>query len=151
MTAFTLTTVAEAIGVTRAARQVGIPAVVGLTVETDGALASGPGLAEAIEAVDAATDGYPAYFMVNCAHPTHFADRLDGDGAWRERLRAVRANASTMSHEELDESEELDGGDPADLAQRYRGLDAALPGLAVVGGCCGTDARHVRAIADALA
>jgi S-methylmethionine-dependent homocysteine/selenocysteine methylase len=148
VTAITMTYVEEALGVTRAATAAGIPAAISFTVETDGRLPSGQGLGEAIEQVDAETDGAPAYFMINCAHPTHF-DGVVTDGAWRERVRGVRANASTMSHAELDEATELDDGDPADLGARYAALREGLPTLNVVGGCCGTDDRHVREIVAA--
>jgi len=146
--AMTMTYVEEAIGVVEAARSAGIPAAISFTVETDGRLPSGQPLGEAIEQVNAETGGGAAYFMINCAHPTHFAGVLD-DGDWVSRIRGLRANASEMSHAELDEAEELDDGDPADLARRYADLATALPNLNVVGGCCGTDIRHVRAISEA--
>jgi len=150
-TAVTMTYAEEAIGITRAAAAVGLAVVVSFTVETDGRLPSGQGLGEAIDAVDAATGGAPAYYMVNCAHPTHFAPVLEPGAAWLGRIRAIRANASTMSHAELDQATELDRGDPAELAARHRELRALLGELAVVGGCCGTDHEHVAAIAGALA
>jgi S-methylmethionine-dependent homocysteine/selenocysteine methylase len=149
-TAMTLTHVEEAIGIANAAAGVGLPVVISLTVEIDGRLPSGQPLREAIEEVDAATDRTPAYFMVNCAHPTHFAAVLEEGGAWRERIRGLRANASTRSHAELDEADELDDGDPVDLGRRHRELRRTLPGLRVAGGCCGTDHRHVAEIAAAL-
>ena len=149
VTAITMTYTDEAIGLTRAAREAGVPVVISFTVETDGRLPSGQGLGEAIELVDAETDGAPAYFMINCAHPTHFDDALAGDGAWRERIRGLRANASTKSHAELDEATDLDAGDPADLGARYAGLRERLPELNVLGGCCGTDHRHVGEICQA--
>lgn len=142
-TAYTLTDVGEAIGVARAAAEVGITAAISFTVETDGRLPGGETIAEAVAAVDA--DCAPAYFLVNCAHPTHIARGLD-DGAWRERIRGLRVNASTMSHAELDESEMLDDGDPVQLAQDNADLRASLPAVRIVGGCCGTDARHVAAM-----
>ena len=150
VTAVTMTYVDEAIGVARAASAAGLPAVISFTVETDGRLPSGQALGEAIAAVDAATEGAVAYFMVNCAHPTHFDSTLEAGGAWVERIGGVRANASTMSHAELDESTELDRGDPAQLAAEHQRLQGLLPGLTVVGGCCGTDHEHVGAIASAL-
>jgi S-methylmethionine-dependent homocysteine/selenocysteine methylase len=149
ISAITMTYVDEAIGVTRAAAAAGMPAVVSFTVETDGRLPSGQDLGEAIEQVDAETDPGPAYYMINCAHPTHFAGVLDADAPWAAKVRGVRANASTMSHAELDEATELDAGDPADLAQRYVALAEQLPNLGVLGGCCGTDDRHVGAIGEA--
>jgi S-methylmethionine-dependent homocysteine/selenocysteine methylase len=147
-TALTLTYVEEAVGITRAATAAGLPIGIGFTVETDGRLPSGDSIEEAILAVDTATDGAAESFMINCAHPTHFADALP-DGDSRTRIRGLRANASALSHAELDEAEELDSGDPEDLAERYVALRRDLPGLEVVGGCCGTDIRHVTAICDA--
>jgi homocysteine S-methyltransferase len=148
--AFTMTYAEEAIGILRAARDAGMPAVISFTVETDGRLPSGESLAEAIRRTDAETDGYAAYYMINCAHPEHFADLL-ADGAWRERIRGLRANASKRSHAELDESTDLDDGNPARLGEEYRELRELLPKLNVLGGCCGTDHRHVHAIAAACA
>jgi homocysteine S-methyltransferase len=148
VTAITMTYVEEAVGIALAAKAAGMPAVISFTVETDGCLRPGTPLGEAIGACDAATGGHPAYYMVNCAHPTHFRDRLTG-GAWLERIGGIRANASKMSHAELDEAPELDAGDPEELGADYRALMAALPRLRVLGGCCGTDARHIAAISHA--
>ena len=151
ITAITMTTAEEATGVVLAAKALNMPAVIGFTVETDGRLPSGQPLGEAITAVDNATDSWAAYYMINCAHPTHFADALDSSEPWTTRIRSIRANASMMSHEQLNEAEELDAGDPADLAARYLSLREMLPRINVVGGCCGTDHRHIAAIAQALA
>ena len=146
--AITLTYAEEAIGVVRAAAKLGLPSAIGFTVETDGRLPSGQTLRAAIDQVDAETDGACGYFLINCAHPTHFAEML-AEGPPIERIHGLRANASTRSHAELDAAEELDDGDPADLGARYVALRGSLPNLAVLGGCCGTDFRHVEAIADA--
>jgi homocysteine S-methyltransferase len=145
VTALTMTYADEAIGIVRAARKAGLPVVVSFTVETDGRLPSGQPLGEAIERTD--REG-PEYFMVNCAHPDHFADTLDGD--WASRIRGLRANASPKSHVELDEAETLDTGDPAELGALYARLRERLPQLELVGGCCGTDHRHIAAIAEAM-
>lgn len=149
VTAITMTNTAEAIGIVRAAAAAGIPAAISFTVETDGRLPTGQPLHEAIEEVDTNTGAALAYFMVNCAHPAHFSEALEHDGVWRHRLVGLRANASTSSHAELDEATELDDGDPDDLAARHAALRASLPAVAVLGGCCGTDARHVAAICSA--
>jgi S-methylmethionine-dependent homocysteine/selenocysteine methylase len=148
-TAITMTYADEAIGVARAAAEVGLPAAISFTVETDGRLPSGQALGEAIEQVDRETGGSPSYYMINCAHPTHFTSVLEQGDGWRERVRGLRANASTRSHAELDEADELDEGDPADLGARYAELRERLPRLNVLGGCCGTDHRHVAEIRDA--
>ena len=149
VTALTLTSIDEAIGIARAARRAKMPCVISFTVETDGNLVTGRTLKEAIEAVDAATGSYPLYYMINCAHPSHFDTVVSGNEAWLKRLGGIRANASKMSHQELDESETLDAGDPADLGWRYRQLTRRMPQLRVLGGCCGTDHRHVAAICEA--
>jgi len=148
--AITMTYADEAVGITRAARAAGLPAAISFTLETDGRLPSGQELEEAIEQVDAETDAGPAYYMINCAHPTHFEEALLTGAAWTRRVRGLRANASTKSHAELDEATELDEGDPDDLGARYAGLVEQLPALNVLGGCCGTDHRHVAAVCDAL-
>jgi homocysteine S-methyltransferase len=148
-TALTLTNVPEAVGIVRAAVAVDLPVAIGFTVETDGRLPTGSTLTEAISAVDAETGGQAAYFLINCAHPDHFANALPDDPAVSARILGLRANASRKSHAELDESETLDDGDPHELAASYRALRTRLPALSVLGGCCGTDDRHVAAICAA--
>jgi homocysteine S-methyltransferase len=147
VTAFTLTHPGEAVGVARAARAAGMPVVISFTVETDGTLPSGQSLADAIAEVDA--DGGPDAYMLNCAHPSHFEEVLADALPHTHRIRGLRANASRRSHAELDESDDLDAGDPVALAADYARLRAAWPGLTVLGGCCGTDDRHVAEIARA--
>ncbi|MBB6428134.1 homocysteine S-methyltransferase family protein [Sphingopyxis sp. JAI128] len=149
LAAITMTNVPEAVGVANAAKAIGLPVAISFTVETDGRLPTGETLGDAIAAVDAATGSYPAYYMINCAHPTHFEGALDDGAAWTARIGGVRANASCLSHAELDAMTELDIGDPADLAARHRALVDRFPQIKVVGGCCGTDLRHVTAIAEA--
>lgn len=146
--ALTMNYAEEAEGIALAAAETGLPCAIAFTVETDGRLPSGMGLAEAVRRVDDAAGANIVYHMINCAHPSHFADIL-ADPELASRIGGIRANASRMSHAELDEAPELDDGDPAELAQDYRGLLAALPNACVLGGCCGTDHRHVEAIARA--
>jgi S-methylmethionine-dependent homocysteine/selenocysteine methylase len=148
VTALTLTYSDEAVGIVRAAGAAGVPVVISFTVETDGRLPGGQTLGEAIEHVEEETAGGAVYFMINCAHPTHFAATLDDGGSWVQRIRGIRANASAKSHAELDESDELDEGDPPALAESYRELATRMPQLNVLGGCCGTDHRHIRAICE---
>jgi len=150
VTAITLGYADEAIGVAEAAAEIDVPCVIGFTVETDGRLPDGSALREAIECVDWECSTPPLHFILNCAHPDHFADVLQDEGAWRMRLKGIRANASRQSHAELDEAETLDDGDPLELADLYAELKKLLPELSVVGGCCGTDHRHVREIAQRL-
>jgi S-methylmethionine-dependent homocysteine/selenocysteine methylase len=151
ITAITMTYAEEAIGVAKAAQAAGMPVVISFTVETDGRLPSGQGLKEAIETVDAATGNGPVYYMINCAHPTHFDQALAAGETWVERIRGLRSNASTLSHAELDEAEELDDGNPTELGQQHGQLKSRLGHINVYGGCCGTDHRHVEEICKACA
>jgi S-methylmethionine-dependent homocysteine/selenocysteine methylase len=151
VTAITMTHTGEAIGLTRAAQAEDMPVVISFTTETDGRLPTGESLGEAITAVDAATDSGPAYYMINCAHPEHFSGAIEPDAEWVSRVLGVRANASRLSHAELDEAEELDPGNPQELAQDYVALASRLPRLSVLGGCCGTTHEHVSAISRAFA
>lgn len=144
VSAVTISSTGEAIGIATAARKAGVPVVLSFTVETNGRLISGMTLAEAIAQTDAATGGYPAWYGINCAHPDHFGPVLQGD--FVARIGMLRANASRLSHAELDDAVALDDGNPDELAQDYRRLLAQMPGLRVLGGCCGTDLRHVSAI-----
>jgi S-methylmethionine-dependent homocysteine/selenocysteine methylase len=148
--AITMTHTGEAIGIAEAAREFGMPSVISFTVETDGRLPSGQTLAEAILETDAATDSAPAYYMVNCAHPSHFQGTLAEDAAWKRRIGGIRANASRRSHAELDEAAELDCGNPAELGADYAALRLHLPKANVFGGCCGTDHRHIEEISAAV-
>ena len=148
VSAFTITNTPEAIGILRAAKRSKIPAVISFTLETDGKLPTGQGLEAAIAEVDAATERAASYFMINCAHPTHFQDVLKPGAGWIERLKGIRANASCRSHAELDAASDLDAGNPVELGRQYAALLGHYPHLTVLGGCCGTDFRHVEAISQ---
>jgi S-methylmethionine-dependent homocysteine/selenocysteine methylase len=151
VTAITMTNVNEAAGLALAAKAAQMPVAISFTLETDGRLPTGQTLKDAIAAVDRLSDAAPEYFMINCAHPTHFSDKVDGKDAWTQRLRGLRANASKRSHAELDNATDLDAGDPKELAALYRDMCKRLPSLTVLGGCCGTDHRHIEQIAIATA
>lgn len=143
---YTLTNTPEAVGMARAAEAADVPVVLSFTLETDGNLPGGKSLETAIAEVEGATNGYPAYYMINCVHPIHFAPVIRQAGSWINRIGGLRVNASMMSHAELDNSPELDIGNIPDLAQRYLRLLPLLPNIRVIGGCCGTDHRHMAAI-----
>lgn len=149
--ALTLTYPEEAIGIVQAGVDADIPAAVSFTVERDGRLPDGTPLGEAVRVTDDLTGGAAAYFGINCAHPGHIEPALQPGAPWMERVRALRANASRRSHAELDESTDLDDGNPDELAREYVGLRTGLPALTILGGCCGTDVRHLRALAAACA
>ncbi len=147
--AITMNYAEEAVGVARAAQRAAMPVAISFTVETDGNLPTGQTLKAAVEQVDEATSGYPSYYMINCAHPTHFEHVLAEDGSWLNRIQGLRANASRKSHAELNESPEIDAGNPVELGMQYADLRLRLSRLNVMGGCCGTDHRHVEQIARA--
>jgi S-methylmethionine-dependent homocysteine/selenocysteine methylase len=149
VTTITMNYVEEAIGIARAAQKTNIPVAISFTVETDGNLPTGQTLMSAIQQVDDATSGYPSYYMINCAHPTHFEHVLAEGGPWLNRIRGIRANASRKSHAELNEAPDLDIGNPVELGAQYARLKKRLSYLNVMGGCCGTDHRHVEQIAEA--
>ncbi|OYW16045.1 MAG: homocysteine S-methyltransferase [Novosphingobium sp. 12-64-8] len=149
LSAITMTNIPEAIGITLMAREIGADLAISFTVEVDGRLPTGDSLRTAIETVDAATDAYPAYYMVNCAHPTHFTPVLEENADWSSRICGVRANASRCSHAELDVMLDLDRGDVIEFAEFHRELRARFPHINVLGGCCGTDLEHVTAIVEA--
>ncbi len=144
VSAVTISSLGEVVGIAKAAMEVDQPVALSFTVETDGRLISGMSLEAAIDQTDAATNGAPLWYGTNCAHPDHFRHILTGD--WVRRIGSLRANASRQSHAQLDEATVLDDGNAEELAQDYQALLQVLPGLRVVGGCCGTDLRHVAAI-----
>jgi S-methylmethionine-dependent homocysteine/selenocysteine methylase len=150
VTAYTINYVEEAVGIARAARAARIPCAISFTLETDGKLPSGQSLGEAIAAVDAATDAAPAYYMINCAHASHFDQVLSADAPWIGRLRGLQGNASKKSHAELDASTTLDEGNPVEFGVEKAALHRRLPHINILGGCCGTDHRHIEQVAQAL-
>lgn len=149
--AITMNYMEEAAGVALAARSAEMPVALSFTVETDGRLPTGQPLKEALEQVDEITAKYPVYYMINCAHPSHFEGVLDESAPWTKRIHGLRANASRMSHAELNESPTLDSGNPEELGQDYARLRRRLTQINVMGGCCGTDHRHIEQIARACA
>jgi homocysteine S-methyltransferase len=150
ISAITMTNISEATGIVRAAVEQSLPVVISFTVETDGRIPTGETLGDAIGAVDAATNAAPIYYMVNCAHPEHFHSTIATGQDWVTRIGGVRANASRLSHAELDEAETLDDGDPEEFGKLHADLATILPSLRVVGGCCGTDHRHVGCVSRHL-
>ena len=150
VTAITMTYSEEALGIVKAAQLYEVPVVVSFTVEVDGRLPSGENLEDVITKLDWVTDNYPLYYMINCAHPTHFIHLFETDAIWKNRIQGLRANASCKSHAELDEATELDKGNACELGQLHTRLQELLPNLRVFGGCCGTDISHITEIYSAL-
>lgn len=149
VSALTFTQSTEAAGYAMAAAETGMPCVISFTVETDGNLPTGQKLGDAIKFVDTVSNNFPAYYMVNCAHPDHFSHVFD-NSLWTRRVRGLRCNASRQSHAELDACEVLDDGDPNEFGKLYQSLFQKLPWLNIFGGCCGSDIRHVRKVVETL-
>lgn len=152
ISALTMNYIEEVIGIVKAGETFGLPVVISFTVETDGKLPTGMTLKEAIEKTDAAVKVPPLYYMLNCAHPSHFKNQLEENTneAWIKRIKGFRANASCKSHAELDESTKLDRGNPAELGKDYKVLKQLFGHLNVFGGCCGTDDEHIEEIVSQL-
>jgi S-methylmethionine-dependent homocysteine/selenocysteine methylase len=150
ITAMTLGYEEEAVGIIKASQGYNVPVVISFTLETDGKLPCGTTLKNAIHQVDSATNSYPKFYMVNCAHPEHFKDQFANQEDWHNRIGGIRANASTKSHAELDESTTLDRGDLYQFAIGYQYLKKQLPFLQVIGGCCGTDEEHLEKVCSSL-
>ncbi len=146
ITAITMNYTAEALGIVNAAKSYNTPVVISFTVETNGNLPSGETLEDAIISIDNATEKYPSYFMINCAHPTHFLEKIKSDSKWKSRIKGIRANASCKSHAELDNATKLDIGDIKELGVLHSILKKYIPELTVFGGCCGTDTTHIHSI-----
>lgn len=149
ITAITMTNTNEALGITRAAMAHNIPVVIAFTLETDGHLPTGMPLSEAVKTVDLESNSAPIYYMINCAHPTHFDFVLPQNEDWVKRIRGIRANASCRSHQELDEAPDLDMGNPEELGKQYQDIRKLHPQITILGGCCGTDHRHIHSISKA--
>jgi homocysteine S-methyltransferase len=151
ITVLTLNYAAEGLGIAQAAKDARIPVILSFTVETDGSLPDGSHLGSAIGFIDDQTDGYVSFYGLNCAHPEHMSPAITPGATWTSRIGSLRANASKLSHAELDALDTIDAGDPGELASDYDELRSLLPNLTVFGGCCGTDVRHVSAIANVVA
>lgn len=150
VTAMTFSGVEEAIGFCRAAKAAGVPVVVSFFVVRGGRLKGGESLEEAITRVDAATGNAPAYFMINCTHPTEFEPSLT-EGAWTNRLGGFMPNAVAAETLDLCKLGHLEDGDPEELGDQMAGLARRFGHVNVWGGCCGTDGRHVGQITRKVA
>jgi S-methylmethionine-dependent homocysteine/selenocysteine methylase len=143
----TFPAVSEAIGVARAMASTGIPYAVSFVLAPTGHVLDGTPLADAVEAVDAAVDPRPMHFSLSCIHPTVAARALEAAGPdARARVRECKANASRLPTSELVQLDHLEGDDPDPFASAMWELHERF-GTNVLGGCCGTDDRHMRALA----
>ena len=146
VSAFTMNYVEEAIGIARAARRAEMPVVISFTVETDGRLPTGQTLKEAIVEVDAETGAAPGLLHDQLRASDALRGRARNRRTLGAALRGLRANASTRSHAELDQATDLDAGDAIELGHQYADLRRSFRHITVLGGCCGTDFRHVEQI-----
>ena len=149
VTAYTMAYVDEAVGIVRAAQSAKMPVVISFTLGADGCLPAGPSLVDAIEQVDTATGGGPEYYMINCVHPIYFMETLASGDPRLKRVQGLMPNASSKSHEELEEATELDEGNPAELVEQMREIRKGMPWVNILGGCCGTDSRLAKVIYEA--
>lgn len=145
--ALTFNNIPEAVGIVRAATKIGIPIGISLTLNTESRLSSGPSLREAIEAIDENTDEGAAWYGTNCSHPLEFEPAISEEGAWRQRLRLIRPNAAKMEKISLCKLGHLEDGDPIELGAQMGDVASRFPSVDIIGGCCGTDERHLNEIA----
>jgi homocysteine S-methyltransferase len=153
--ASTLPALPEAIGLARAMASTGLPAVVGFVFRPSGTLLDGTPVEEAIERIDGRcgrSGEAPAGYLATCTHPDTLGEALSGNGVGprtRGRLLGIQGNGSRLSPEELDGREAVDSTEPTDFAGAMLDLRRRF-GLRIFGGCCGTDERHIDALARAL-
>ncbi len=148
--AVTFNNPAEARGVVRAAREIGVPLALSFSLTSSSRLASGQTLAEAVQSVDAASDGYPAFYALNCSHPLEFEPALT-PGAWQDRLRCIRPNAARIDKIALCKLGHLEEGDPHELGRQMADVARRFPQMDIWGGCCGTCESHLEEIARRVA
>jgi S-methylmethionine-dependent homocysteine/selenocysteine methylase len=144
--AITFNNVSESIGVARAAKKIGVPLAISLSLDSTSKLNSGPSLAEAITTIDAETDLAPEFYLINCSHPLEYEPAIES-GDWINRVRGVRPNASKMEKIELCQIGHLEDGDPVELGAQCGDLARRYPHMDIWGGCCGTWDTHLDQIA----
>jgi homocysteine S-methyltransferase len=147
VSAMTFNNIPEAVGLSRAAKRVGLPIILNFTLDSSSRLRSGPTVREAIEAVDAeAGDAHPECYGLNCSHPIEMAPALE-PGGWFKRVRSLRPNAALMEKQALCKIGHLVDGDPPELGAQMGALAHRYPHLDIWGGCCGTWDTHLNHIA----
>jgi homocysteine S-methyltransferase len=151
--AATLPAVSEAIGLARAQAATGLPYMVSFVARPEGTLLDGTPLNEAIATIDAAVSPCPLAYMINCTHASVFRsamrNEINSSPLVRERVIGLLANTAALSPEELDASPELVEEAPETFGSAVSALHGEL-GIKVLGGCCGTDQRHIDCLARQL-
>lgn len=152
--ASTLPALSEALGLAQAQAATGLDYMVSFVARPEGTLLDGTPLKEAIAAIDAQASPRPLAYLINCTHASIFRRALlHGENSSpyvRERVVGLLANTASLSPEELNESAELVEEAPEVFGRMVAGLHQEL-GMKVLGGCCGTDDRHINCLAEMLA
>lgn len=146
-------TLPEAIGMAEAMAETGLPYIISLMIRTDGRMIDGTTIHTAIETIENSIEIKPIFYMTNCVHPANVGKAL----AWefnrtelvRNRLKGIQANASPLTPEELDDCCEILSSEPTELAEEIMKLHKHH-GFQILGGCCGTDERHIEEIAKRI-
>lgn len=143
----------EALGLARAMGRTGIPYLVSWIVRPSGHLLDGTPLHEAVARMDGEADPPPLLHMLNCVHwsvALPAVERaMEGFPSLLSRLSGLQANTSPLPPEALDGREALEGESPEAFAAGLLTLRSRF-GFRLLGGCCGSDDRHIRALARAL-
>lgn len=147
--AHTFNNIPEAVGVARAARAEGLPLAMYFSLDSSSRLNTGPSLRDAVIETDSQTGNAPLFYGLNCSHPVEFEPALE-PGDWIDRLRSIRPNASKMEKIALCKLGHLEDGDPDELGAQMGDLARRYPHMDIMGGCCGTDERHLSRIAEAV-
>ncbi|MBW2409401.1 MAG: homocysteine S-methyltransferase family protein [Deltaproteobacteria bacterium] len=147
--AATLPAVSEALGIAAALSQCAIPYSLSFVIRSDGRVLDGTPLQAAIEKIDAAVNPGPLFYQINCVHPAIFRKAIEQSEPGFDRLLGLQANTSEKSPEELDGLGYLDTSEPEEFAESMLALHTHF-GLKIIGGCCGTDHRHIEEIAKRL-
>lgn len=153
ISAITITSSNEAAGIALNAAVFDLPLSISFVLTVHGKLPSGETLGEAISFVDnIVEEKKPMCYLINCIHPKYVApvlsEAVKNNEQWLRRVGGVRGNASEKSHEELDCSTSLDEGDPKEWAKHMVDLLTIVPHMRVLGGCCGTDVKHIDNLAQ---
>ncbi|MBJ6802687.1 homocysteine S-methyltransferase family protein [Geomonas propionica] len=151
--AATLPALSEATGLALALARTGKPYMVSFVVRPTGTLLDGTPLKEAIAAIDAVANPKPLGFMINCTHVTFARSALlhetNSSAEVRRRIIGLLANTAALSPEDLDNSSSLVEQEPEAFGASVAAMGMEL-GLKILGGCCGTDGRHLSALATRL-
>lgn len=151
--AATLPALSEALGLAHAQAATGLPYLISFVARPEGTLLDGTPLHTAIAAIDDGVAPRPLAYLINCTHGSIFRSALLHEGnssaMARSRVIGLLANTAALSPEELDESPELVAEEPDHFGRTIAALHTEL-GMKILGGCCGTDERHIELLAGNL-